>query len=198
MDELTKPTGNHIAVRVATTARRLSEMRRIFNRDRKKWAETSEVPRDTQELWMKSCIEARTFRGHSSPHVRAAAKAFELVLFLMTTKKEDGITTRVAEELKADMEVLPGRSCMYMDLTSCHLILGVVAAKDGSETRAWFMGRLRRAIQAMRLRGWENPFGFLQRAIEVDAMLLDCLEELEGELCAEDPDGKGLAEPYDH
>lgn len=189
VDQLDKSLSDNIAVKVAAIAERLSHVRQTINRERKNWAKPDDVPRKAQEYWMLCSMETRTLQKHSNPHVRATAKAFELALFLSASKVGDGIIARVADELRAEMDGIPGRTCIYMDLTSCPLILGAVAAREGSETRDWFLGRLRRAVRAMRLRGWEDPFEALRRAVEADAELLYCLDDLREEICTEHTDG---------
>jgi hypothetical protein len=61
------------------------------------------------------------------------------------------------------MCALPVRPCLFMDLASCQLMLGAIAAREDSEVRAWFVARLRRAVTTLRSRGWERPLEILER-----------------------------------
>ncbi len=91
----------------------------------------------------------------------------ELILHLSWFPQETDLTP-VAGELKDALCALPVRPCLFMDLSSCQLMLGAVAASEGSEVRAWFVARLRRAVVTLRSRGWKRPLEILERGFVSD------------------------------
>lgn len=52
-----------------------------------------------------------------------------------------------------------------MELASCQLMTGAVAASEGSEVRGWFVARLRRAVVTLRSRGWERPLEIVEKGL---------------------------------
>lgn len=178
--------GNHgggIVSMISTTSQRLIELRKIVGEHRYSWVESSHVPHDVEKLWFKCYIKVKVLQGHHNSHVQAAATAFELILFLLANIKEDSNLWDVADVLKARLTSLPGRSCLYMDLTSCQVILGAIAAKKGSEAQAWFVEKLNMGMEAMLRRGWDDPFQILERRVMVDPYVLGRLRALRPEIC---------------
>jgi len=90
-----------------------------------------------------------------SQYVRVTSLAMELVLRLCWPSELD--LTALAGELKDALCTIPVRACSYMDVTSFQLMVGAVAAQQGSQTRAWFFARLKRALLAVRSQGWDEP-----------------------------------------
>ena len=64
-------------------------------------------------------------------------------------------------ELKEVVSSTQFRPCCYSDLTCCQLMLGAVATKEGSPTRAWFTSRLSSAWRVVKSRGCNDPMGIL-------------------------------------
>lgn len=117
--------------------------------------------------------QALSLESHINPYVRCAAKADHLLASLSwPLEANDEERVLLADELKYEMENLPGRSCIYMDLTACQNVVGVVASAPGSESRAWFLNKLRKGVRAMEERGWDNPFELLEMALGNDEELL--------------------------
>lgn len=122
---------------------------------------------------------ALVLERHANPFVRCAAKTNRLLSGLTWPPPTDHKAYAiVAEELKGEMQCLPGRTCLYMDLTSCQLIVGAVASAPGSESRAWFMNRLRTGVRAMHERGWDNSLGLLELTLRNDTDLLEQFMEI--------------------
>lgn len=114
--------------------------------------------------WDTLLYEARELRLEDDPFVQATSWAIELILYLSWGVKSEANLTFLAGELKEALCRLSLRPCMFMDLTSCQLMLGAIAASEASNLRAWFVARLRMAILALRSRGWAHPLKVLEGA----------------------------------
>ena len=88
----------------------------------------------------------------------------------------------IAVELKEAFCRLEIMTCSYMDLTSCQLMIGAVAARKGSHTREWFMEKLKSAVEALRSRGWDNPRQILEKGFVIDSSLIISFRALWKEL----------------
>jgi hypothetical protein len=121
--------------------------------------------------------------AHANPYARCTAKA-NLLLSLLSwpLQVDEEACASLADELKAEMEVLPGRSCVYLDLTSCQIIVGAVASAPGSVSRVWFIDKLSRGVRGMQQRGWDNAFGLLETTLGNDKDLLQRFADLRAEL----------------
>ena len=64
-------------------------------------------------------------------------------------------------------------------------MLGAVAAGKGSQVRAWFVARLRRAVLALRSRGWIRPLEILEKCFVSDVGLVARFRALWQELDSE-------------
>lgn len=136
-----------------------------------------QIPLEAEEAWMRLHVKTRMLQSHDNSYVRATAKAAQLILNLSSAPKTGGGAEALATELKDALCQLPGRSCVYMDMTSCHIMIGAIAAERGSETETWFVKKLRPGVKTMQSRGWGDPFGFLERTFMAD---LDMLQQLRG------------------
>ncbi|RYC59100.1 hypothetical protein CHU98_g7107 [Xylaria longipes] len=108
--------------------------------------------------------QARAIRAEGSPALQASCIAVELIIWLSWSSQPGAINlTAVASELKDAIYASQFRPCCYSDLTSCQLMLGAMAADEGSPTRAWFMDRLRSAWQMVKSRGCSDVTDILER-----------------------------------
>lgn len=110
-------------------------------------------------------------RNDANPWVRATSRAIELLLHLTWPQVPSIDLTILASKLQDDLSRLQIRPCPYMDLTSFHIMLGAIAAKEGSETREWFVARLRKVIRSMKQRGWSDPLSIFEGRITGDARI---------------------------
>ncbi|KAB5562774.1 hypothetical protein GE09DRAFT_1109664 [Coniochaeta sp. 2T2.1] len=112
----------------------------------------------------------RALRSEDDQYIQVTALAMELTLYLTWSPLPDSTLnlTPVAGRLWEAMNNLPVRPCMFMDLASCPLMLGAVAADEGSEVRDWFVTRIRKAVETLKSRGWRRPLEVLERAFTPD------------------------------
>ena len=125
------------------------------------------------EIWFHKLLnEARSFQGDQSPFVQATAFAIELIIHMFWSSHQEKIDpTLVASRMKEALCRLQIRPCSYMDLTSCHFMIGAIASDERSQARTWFVSKLRRAVRALRARGWENPLDIVERGFVPDLNL---------------------------
>lgn len=165
-------SSNQTVLTIASMSKDLAYLRQLRNQSPGSVAEANKVPLRASEAWLRVSIKCHLLRTHQNPFVRSTAKAMELILNMTCPPQPIGRATELAVQLKEALSELPGRSCMYMDLTSCSLILGAVAAEEGSEAHQWYIARLKRAIDAMRDRGWDDPYSILEKTMSRDQDML--------------------------
>jgi hypothetical protein len=130
------------------------------------WAE--EIEKD----WNNLLCQARHLRLEDDQFIQATSLAIELILYLSWCPQQERNLTLLACELKEAWCRLPVRTCMFMDITSCQLMLGAIAAAESSQVRAWFVAKLRRAVQSLRSRGWVRPLEILEKGFESNVGLV--------------------------
>lgn len=163
---------NHLVLMVASMAEDLAALRQLRNQSPDLVAQASNVPPSASEAWVRVSIKCHMLRAHENSFVRCTAKAMELILNLTCAGDRTARITELAKELKNALAELPGKSCIYMDLSSCSLILGAIAAEKGSEEKNWFIARLRTGIDALRQRGWADPYSILEKTMCSDHEML--------------------------
>ncbi|OIW31260.1 hypothetical protein CONLIGDRAFT_713710 [Coniochaeta ligniaria NRRL 30616] len=131
--------------------------------------------------WNSLLCRARALRSQDNPYLQAASRSMELILHLSPFPQQTNFTL-IAGELKDAWGALPVRPCLFMDLASCQLMLGAVAAGGDSEIRAWFVARMRRAVVRLRSRGWGRPLEILERGFVSDDGLVERFRVLWKEL----------------
>lgn len=156
---------------VANISDSLVQLRKQIDTYRKYPSGSDCQQEDIKESWNSLLLQARALRSEHNLFILATSLAIELILFLLWFPQLQANTELLAGELKEAMCQFPFRPCVYMDLTSCQLILGAVAAADGSQVKAWFVARLRKAALALRSRGWVQPFESLEKSFVSDARL---------------------------
>ena len=108
--------------------------------------------------------QARSLRTDENLILRASCICIELIIYLSWNCAPSAINlTAIASELKEVISSTQFRPCCYSDLTCCQLMLGAVATKEGSPTRAWFTSRLSSAWRVVKSRGCNDPMGILNR-----------------------------------
>jgi len=181
INELTRH-GNDIISAMDSITKKVSQLRHMIHLHRKQSFHQEDGTRRIQQSWATCYFDAQTLEVNENSTVRIAAKAIKLILALSWPLQTNHRSCAIlAKDLKDCIAGYPGRSCLYMDLSSCHIIIGAIAAEPGSEARMWFLDRLRRALQAMEERGWEKPFGILERTVSSDENLLGRLRLLRDE-----------------
>lgn len=126
--------------------------------------------------------QAEALQTDDDPAVQATSKAFKLLLCLSRRPYTRENLMPIVVELKEALCGIQVMPCSYVDLTSCQLMIGVVAADKDSQTRAWFMTRLKNAVEALRSRGWDNPLDILRKGFVVDPSLIVSFRALWKEL----------------
>lgn len=169
--------------RVADISERVIQLRNSIDVYRKSAPNLGDSARHIETTWQDLLRQARALRSSTNPFVQVTSRALELLLRLSWSSRpaaED--LTLLAGELRAAISQLPMRPCMFMDLTSSQLMLGAIAAAEGSEVRAWFVARLRRAVSTLRDRGWPRPLEIIERGFVTDVPLVDEFRTLWREL----------------
>jgi hypothetical protein len=139
---------------------------------------TDEIEEPLNEL----LCQAQAIRAYDNLAIQATSRAIELVLYLSWPPQSREILNHVASELKEALCQIQMRPCSHMDLTSCYLMIGAISADKGSQTRAWFMQKLKSAVLAMRSRGFGDPLEILKSGFVLDADLMASFRALWQEL----------------
>lgn len=157
---------------VATISDRLVRLRKSIDDHRKYQLGPAFVTGQIEEPLNRLLHQARALRvvddddNNNNPIMQATSRAIELTLYLSWRPQPRAAAndlTPIATELKEALCRFQIRPCSYMDLTSCPIMLGAIAADQGSQTRAWFVTRLKKAVLGMRSRGWDNPLEILKK-----------------------------------
>jgi hypothetical protein len=135
-----------------------------------------------EDSWNQLLSQAQDLHAYQNPSIQAAALAIELFLYLSWRPKSGDKLMPTATELKEALCRLPVINCAYTNLTSYQLMMGALAADKGSQTRAWFVARLKSAVVALKSRGWKNPLETLQYEHTSDSGLMPYLRDLWNEL----------------
>ncbi|KAH8692345.1 hypothetical protein BGW36DRAFT_304164 [Talaromyces proteolyticus] len=130
----------------------------------------SEYEIDASIANLHNKVQALLKKNHNE-FVWATAQTIELIIYLLWPLQQGSQSNNLnilAEKLKETLEKWLVKPCPYMDLTSCQLIIGAIAAKSGTSTRTWFVNKLTNAARAMRSRGWNDPFEVLEMGMKAD------------------------------
>ncbi|KAL2812335.1 hypothetical protein BDW59DRAFT_167841 [Aspergillus cavernicola] len=144
------------------------QLQNTINSHRKHPSDAAVIAQVIEEPLARLHYETRSLRTKNNPHIDAAARSIELVLYLLWPSQTGAHLTLLAGELGDAMSRYPIKGCSYMDLTSFQLMIGAVAADKGSPARTWFVDRLSRAVRWMQTRGWREPLNILQRRFMSD------------------------------
>lgn len=145
---------------------------------------TKELDEESVRLY----AEARALRTkRNDPYVQAASRAIDLVIGLSWLQSQNSLDpTLLAGELKEWLDQLQIRPCIYMDLTSCHFMIGAIATDKDRLLRDWFVMKMRRVVLAMRMRGWGGKLKNFERGFISDASLRPILKALWEEVSREE------------
>ncbi|RDW57977.1 hypothetical protein BP6252_13388 [Coleophoma cylindrospora] len=154
--------GNQPICDVADISDGLVQLRKSIDTHRNSSSASDVQAKEIEESWNGLLYQARALRYEDNPFVQATSRAIELILYLSWYPRLEASISLLASELKEELCRLPVRSCLFMDLTSCQMMLGAIAAGEGSQVRAWFVARLRRAVLTLRSRGWVRPLEILE------------------------------------
>ena len=172
---------------VATISESLVQLRRSIDDHRRHDLGPDFVTEEIEEPLNRLLRQARALRVDDNPIIQATSLAIELVLYL-SWRPQLGISpTAVASELKEALCRFQIRPCSYADMTSCQMMLGAISAEEGSQTRAWFMKRLKNAVLGMQSRGWDDPLKILKKSFMSDSGLMTDFRALWEELGCSSP-----------
>lgn len=140
-----------------------------------------ELDAETDKLYNALLRRARELQTYENTIIRATCFGVELVLHI--SQHYYGCELRpnltdTAAGMKEALSKSTNRRCFYMDLTSFHLMIGAITAEEGSQTKAWFIDKLRRAVLAVEARGWERPLEVLEKGLVLDEDLASSLRAL--------------------
>ncbi|CAH0046143.1 unnamed protein product [Clonostachys solani] len=110
-------------------------------------------------------LATRALREFNDPYVKATSRSLEIYLNLLWPLLFTIDLESVGSELKDAMSEFRIKACPYMDLTSPHYILGLLATEKDSEASAWFLDRIQGSVQVMRQRGWSDPLSVMKRGL---------------------------------
>ncbi|KAL4880310.1 hypothetical protein BJY04DRAFT_219304 [Aspergillus karnatakaensis] len=167
---------------------RVARLRRVIDLHHEQPLDPMSIAREIEEPVAVLHYEARGLRIHDSPYIDAAARAIELLLYLLWPTQSQAHLTYLAGELKEAIVRFPIKGCSYMDLSSFHLMIGAVAAEEGSAERAFFIDGISRAVHWMQARGWKQPLELLEKRFlkDGDAGVIGRFRALWKEICDAD------------
>ncbi|KAH7353331.1 hypothetical protein B0T11DRAFT_356373 [Plectosphaerella cucumerina] len=111
------------------TSDKVSRLRKTIEAHRKHPLDEESVALFIQRPYDQLIAEIDSLLGHENAYTRNTAKAIELILSLSWPMETDEAkSSSLAAELKDGLAALPGRSCLYMDVTSCPIIVGAIAS----------------------------------------------------------------------
>ncbi|RDW76864.1 uncharacterized protein DSM5745_06856 [Aspergillus mulundensis] len=120
------------------------------------------IAQEIEEPLARLHYEARNLRAPDNLHIDAAARAIELVLYLLRPTQSSAHLALLAAELKEVISRFPIKGCTYMDLTSFQLMIGAIAADRASPVRTWFVEKILKPVRWMQERGWRAPLSIVE------------------------------------
>uniref|UniRef100_A0A0B7KNR2 Uncharacterized protein n=2 Tax=Bionectria ochroleuca TaxID=29856 RepID=A0A0B7KNR2_BIOOC len=121
---------------------------------------------DVEKLLERLRLATQSLRYFNEPYVKATSRSLEIYLNLLWPLLFPTDLKSVGSELKDAISEFRIKACPYMDLTSPHYVLGLLATEKDSEARSWFLERLQGSVQVMRQRGWLDPLSLMKRGLE--------------------------------
>ncbi|TRX96399.1 hypothetical protein FHL15_002671 [Xylaria flabelliformis] len=157
-------------IRIAGLCEKLAKWMQEMSTSRKYPQKSDFIIESIMQPMQDMLAQARAIREDGSPTLRSACITIELIIFLSWSSPQGTINlTAVANELKEAICAKQFRPCHYVELTSCQLMIGAIAADEGSSTRAWFMNRLKSAWQMVKSRGCNDAMEILEKNIVLEA-----------------------------
>ncbi|KAK7212196.1 hypothetical protein V2G26_019374 [Clonostachys chloroleuca] len=111
-------------------------------------------------------LATHALREFNEPYIKATSRSLEVYLNLLWPLLFPMDLHSVGTELKDAISEFRIKACPYMDLTSPHYILGLLATANDSEARSWFLERIQGSVQVMRQRGWSDPLSLMKKGLE--------------------------------
>ncbi|CAH0042457.1 unnamed protein product [Clonostachys rhizophaga] len=121
---------------------------------------------DIEGLLERLRLATQALREFNEPYIKATSRSLEIYLNLLWPLSFPIDLDSVGTELKEAVREFRIKACPYMDLTSPHYILGLLATEKDSEARCWFQERLQGPLHVMRQRGWSDPLSLMKRGLE--------------------------------
>ncbi|KAL4957569.1 hypothetical protein BDW69DRAFT_156111 [Aspergillus filifer] len=142
------------------------QLRKLIASHRRLPMDDTKVAREIEEPLARLHYETRALRETGNLHVEAAARAIELVLYVLWGSQTSAYLTLLAGQLKDAICRFPIRRCAYMDFTSYQLMIGAISADKGSLVRTWFVRKVAEAVRWTQERGWVEPLSVLEWGLE--------------------------------
>lgn len=180
---------DHCSPTLSKTAAIVDEVvwwRNSVHAHRKSHLDRESATREVEVSLARLLDQVRALCIDENPYVQLVSRAIELVLHLSRAHQSGFNLTFLASEMKEWHSQLEIRSCEYMDLTSCYLMVGAISAERGTETRAWFVGKLRKVVLVMQRRGWDHKLRGFEKGFTSDTILRVPLEALWVEINVEE------------
>ena len=174
--------GSQPICRVAKISNSLIQLRDLIDTHRQSSSGSNVRVKEIETNWNDLFFQARSLRLEDNPFVQATSRAIEMILFLSWYPQQEAKLRLLVSELKEALCRLPVRPCLFMELTSCQMMLGAIVAGEGTQVRAWFVARLRRAVLALRSRGWDRPLEILEKGFVSNVGLVARFRDLWKEL----------------
>ncbi|KAL4783807.1 hypothetical protein BJX76DRAFT_348264 [Aspergillus varians] len=154
---------------LAVICDRVVELRSVIDAHHQHPLDVTAIAQEIEEPLARLHYETRALRAPDNLHIDAAARAVELTLYLLWPSQSGAHMTLLAGELKDVMSQFPIKPCPIIDLTAFQLMVGAVAADEGSVVRSWFLGRILGAVRWMQGRGWDDPLCVLKKRFQGEA-----------------------------
>ncbi|KAL4866973.1 hypothetical protein BDV12DRAFT_128513 [Aspergillus spectabilis] len=154
--------------KLADICESVAQLRKVIDAQHTHPLNAIAIAREIEEPVARLHYEARGLRTTDNPYIDSAARAIELVLYLLWPTQSRAHLTYLAGGLKDAIARFPIKGCPYMDLSSFLVMIGAVAADKGSAARAWFVNRISKAVRWMQTRGWHEPLELLEKRLGPD------------------------------
>lgn len=174
-----KRYGYHPALDIIALCAEVTKFRDSLELNGRRRFKSNAIIAEPHQAYDSLFRRARKLQTYGNPSIRATSLALEIMLHISrhhhcSTPLLD--LTPTATEMMNALSQATNRGCSFMDLTSCHLMLGAIAADKGSRTRAWFINKMRRAVVAVEARGWKRPLDVVEKGFDPGQDLKASLE----------------------
>ncbi|KAJ5114050.1 hypothetical protein N7456_002584 [Penicillium angulare] len=149
-------------LKIPTICAQVIQLRKIIDSHHHYHFDSPFIAKEIEEPLAILHYEARDLRDDKNSQIDSVGRTIELILYLLWPTHSSAYLTLLAGQLKDAICRYPVKRCVVMDLTSFQLIIGVLAAEEGSDTRRWFIDKISMAVRFMQRRGWERPLDMLE------------------------------------
>ncbi|KAL4963698.1 uncharacterized protein BDV14DRAFT_83800 [Aspergillus stella-maris] len=157
---------DHRIPELSEICRSVIRLRKVIASHHRQPLHDTMVATEIEEPLARLHYETRALRDTGTPHVDAAARAIEIALYVLWPSQTSAHLTLLAGQLKKAICRFPIRRCAYMDFTSYQLMIGAIAAGEGSPVRTWFVEKVTEAVRWTQNRGWVEPLSVLEWGLE--------------------------------